>query len=89
MDSNKLLTGLTWLQGIYYTLTGIWPILSIQSFQMVTGPKTDHLVTGRESDHWLVMTVAVLIIAIGGTLLVAAWRKDGSKLTPWPGRGRR
>jgi hypothetical protein len=42
---------------------------------MVTGPKTDHLVTGRESDHWLVMTVGVLITAVAVTLLVAAWRR--------------
>jgi hypothetical protein len=50
--------------------------VSIETFQMVTGPKTDHLVTGREADHWLVMTVGVLITAVAGTLLVAAWRRQ-------------
>jgi len=43
---------------------------------MVTGRKTDHLVTGREADHWLVMTVGVLVTAISLTLLVAAWRRQ-------------
>jgi hypothetical protein len=66
------------LQGGYYLLTGIWPLVSIETFQMVTGRKTDHLVTGRESDHWLVMTVAVLVTVIGITLLVAAWTRRRS-----------
>lgn len=64
-----------WGQGLYYFITGVWPILSIETFQMVTGRKTDHLVTGREGDHWLVMTVAALILAISLPLLLAAWRK--------------
>jgi hypothetical protein len=59
------------VQALYYGLTGMWPLLSIESFQAVTGPKTDHLVTGRESDHWLVLTVGVLVTAIGLSLLVS------------------
>jgi hypothetical protein len=62
-------------QGIYFVATGVWPLVSIETFQQVTGPKTDHLVTGRESDHWLVMTVGVLVTSIGVTLLVTSWRK--------------
>jgi hypothetical protein len=68
-------TALLWLQGLYYFATGVWPLVSVETFQLVTGPKTDHLVTGREGDHWLVMTVGVLITAVGLTLLVAAWRR--------------
>jgi len=66
-----------WTQGIYYLLTGIWPIVSIETFQMVSGRKTDHLVTGSEADHWLVNTVAALVIAIGVALLFAARRGRG------------
>ena len=66
---------LLWVQGVYYFITGVWPLVSIRTFILVTGPKTDHLVTGRENDHWLVMTVGVLVAAIGAALLVAAWRK--------------
>jgi hypothetical protein len=72
----SLFTTLLWAQGLYYFGTGLWPIFSIESFQAVTGPKTDHFLTGRESDHWLVMTVAVLIVAIAVTLLCAAWRRS-------------
>jgi len=27
------------LQGLYFVITGIWPLLSISTFQAVTGPK--------------------------------------------------
>jgi len=66
-----LLTG----QGLYYMLTGLWPIISIRSFEAVTGPKTDHLPTGRDSDHWLIMTVSVLVLAIAFALLIGAWKR--------------
>src|SRR5438874_11329800 len=56
-------------QGIYYLLTGLWPLLAISSFQRVTGPK---------HDLWLVQTVGVLIAVIGGTLLIAGWRRRGT-----------
>jgi hypothetical protein len=73
---NKALPVLTaWVQGVYYTAFGIWPIISIETFQAVTGQKTDHLSTGLEADHWLVNTVALLLVAIGVTLLLAGWRR--------------
>ncbi|VTR52312.1 Uncharacterised protein [Sphingobacterium thalpophilum] len=44
------------IQGIYYCLTGIWPVIHISSFMAVTGPKTD---------LWLVKMVGLLSLAIG------------------------
>ena len=29
------------IQGVYYALTGIWPVVHIGSFMKVTGPKRD------------------------------------------------
>ena len=52
-------------QGLYYLLTGLWPLISMETFLLVTGPKTD---------LWLVDTVAVLIIVIASVLLYAAAR---------------
>lgn len=49
------------LQGAYFVLTGLWPIVHFPSFEKVTGPKTD---------DWLVKTVGALITVVGGTLLV-------------------
>src|ERR1700710_1131223 len=69
---------LFWLQGLYYLATGVWPLVSIETFQMVTGEKTDHLVTGREGDHWLVMTVGALVTAVALSLLLADWRGKDS-----------
>jgi hypothetical protein len=58
------------IQGVYYLITGLWAIVDIYSFQLVTGPKTD---------LWLVRTVAVLIIVTGMVLLLAAYRR---KISP-------
>lgn len=71
---------LLWIQGAYYLITGLWPLLSIDSFLAVTGPKTDHLqaVDPTSADHWLVMTAGVLITAAGLSLLAAAWRSSAS-----------
>jgi hypothetical protein len=52
------------LQGAYFLLAGIWPIVHMRSFIAVTGPKID---------LWLGKTVAVMIIAVGATLLSAGW----------------
>ncbi len=52
-------------QGIYFALTGLWALVSIRTFQMVTGPKTD---------LWLVKTVGALVGVIGGVLGLAASR---------------
>ena len=52
-------------QGAYYAGTGVWPLLSMRSFERVTGPKRD---------HWLVKTVGVLVTAIGVTLIHAGRR---------------
>ena len=41
-----------WIQGVYFALTGIWPLLDLSSFQWVTGPK---------QDLWLVQTVGAWI----------------------------
>ena len=74
-------TILCWVQGLYYLVTGVWPLVSIRTFQMVTGPKTDHLPTGQEADHWLVMTAGVLITSIALAILTAAWRRSHSAET--------
>jgi hypothetical protein len=55
------------VQGAYYLLTGIWPLLSLDTFEAVTGPKVD---------DWLVRTVGCLVAVQGGVLLLAAWRKQ-------------
>ncbi len=67
---NPLISALT--QGIFYILTGIWPIVSIESFQLVTGPK---------HDLWLVKTVGAILTVIGITLIIAAVRQESMVAT--------
>lgn len=57
---------LPWFQGLYYFISGIWPLLSITSFQIVTGPKVD---------IWLVKTVGSLLMVTGLVLVMAAIRR--------------
>lgn len=52
------------VQGGYYVLTGLWPVLSMRTFMAVTGPKTD---------TWLVRMVGLLAASIGIPLLLAVW----------------
>lgn len=57
-------------QGVYYGATALWPLVSRRSFEAVTGPK---------DDWWLVETVALLILPIGGALASAGAR---DRVTP-------
>jgi len=43
----------------YYLVTGTWPLVSMRSFEAVTGPKTD---------RWLVKMVGALAVANGTAL---------------------
>ena len=50
-------------QSLYYTVTGLWPLLSIGTFMAVTGPKRD---------IWLVKMVGSLVVVNGVTMGMAA-----------------
>jgi len=50
------------VQGIYFFITGVWPIISMKTFLLITGPKTD---------LWLVKTVGLILAVIGAVLLYA------------------
>ena len=59
-------------QGVFYLVTGIWPLVSLGTFELVTGPKTD---------DWLVKTVGVLAGVIGIALISGALRAAPSRET--------
>src|ERR1041385_1232739 len=50
------------VQGIYFFISGVWPLLSMKTFLAVTGPKTD---------LWLLKTVGIILAVIGGVLVFA------------------
>src|SRR3954463_9864080 len=63
MPQTTTLQTIAIVQSIYFALTGLWPLVHINSFMKVTGPKTD---------LWLVRTVGVLVIAIAIPMGLAA-----------------
>jgi hypothetical protein len=63
--SPRSLGVLAALQAAYFLFTGLWPLVHLDSFLAVTGPKVD---------IWLVETVGVLVAAIGASLGLAAAR---------------
>src|SRR5215212_7107379 len=55
------------LQAIFYVATGVWPFVSMRTFEAVTGPKVD---------RWLVKTVGALVAVIGCALALASRRRQ-------------
>jgi hypothetical protein len=53
------------VQSAYYVVTGVWPLLHLRSFELVTGHKTD---------DWLVHMVGLLALVIGAVLGLAVVR---------------
>ncbi len=66
------------LQGAYWAVTGIWPLVHMPSFIWVSGPKTD---------LWLVRTVGILLAVIGVVLLMAGLKKRVTPEVKWLGLG--
>jgi hypothetical protein len=52
-------------QGLFFAAAGLWPILHLRSFEVVTGPKPE---------AWLVKTVGALLVTTGGALVLASRR---------------
>ncbi len=63
MTIHTFFNYLSKFQGVYTLLTACWPLVDIETFMKVTGPKTD---------TWLVKTVAVLLVAIATIFLLAS-----------------
>ena len=67
MPSSDEAVCLARLQAILYVATGVWPFVSMRSFEAVTGPKVD---------RWLVKTVGALVAVIGSALALASRRRQ-------------
>lgn len=52
-------------EGIFFLVTGLWPLISLHSFMAVTGPKTD---------TWLVQTFGAVLAVLGAALLIGSRR---------------
>ena len=58
------------LQGAFWLASGLWPLLHLKSFEIVTGPK---------KDDWLVKSIGGLISVVGATLLVGSRERRQTK----------
>ncbi|HZW04984.1 MAG TPA: hypothetical protein VFF68_13710 [Anaerolineaceae bacterium] len=63
-------------EGVFYLLTGLWPVASRRTFEAVTGPK---------ADFWRVRVLGTLIAAVGGVLVYGGLRRgQGSPSSELP-----
>lgn len=73
MESEATPHRLALVHGLFYVVTGFWPLISIRTFEAVSGPKTD---------DWLVKTAGGLIGVIGIVLTLAGLRRERSPEVP-------
>lgn len=66
------------IQSLYILVTAIWPLVDIDSFMAVTGPKTD---------VWLVKTVGALLLLISLSMLAQLQLKADYRLLALSGGG--
>jgi hypothetical protein len=64
-STEAKLRGLLGAQSAYYGITGLWPLIHYDSFERLTGPK---------SERWLVETVSGLITVIAASLAIGSRR---------------
>jgi hypothetical protein len=72
MNRKQLYKTALMLQGMYIFLTALWPIVDINSFMVITGPKTD---------TWLVKTVAVSLICVSLFFLLSSPKSEDLVVT--------
>jgi hypothetical protein len=56
-------------QGLYCLVIGLWPLLGLGSYLSLTG---------HPGEVWVVQAVGVLLVVIGATLCLAAYRRQGT-----------
>lgn len=71
MNNYRFFRLTLWVQAIYYLITAVWPLVDIDSFMQVTGPKVD---------VWLVKTVAALLVPVSFCFFLHLFIRTN----PWP-----
>lgn len=66
------------VQGAFYVVSGLWPVLHLRSFEAVTG---------RKQDGWLAQTTGGLIAAVGAALAIGAVETPRSRALAVLGMG--
>jgi hypothetical protein len=66
--TDRFISVLLLVQGIYFIITGIWPVIDINSFMLITCPKTD---------LWLVKAIGVIFFCEGICFLLSGVTHEG------------
>jgi hypothetical protein len=56
-------------QGSYYVLCAVWPLLSVTTYQEATG---------HQGDQWYAEKISAMLLAVGATLCLSAYRRQGT-----------
>lgn len=73
LEPQNLFKYISFAHAIYFCITGVLPLLSIGTFEAITGPKVD---------KWLVKTVGALVLVIGGVVGMAGMRQQQTPEIP-------
>ena len=65
-------------QGVFYVISGLWPIVHLKSFEKVTG---------RKREGWLAQSMGGLIAAVGVALIVGSLEQRPSRTLQVLGMG--
>jgi hypothetical protein len=77
-SGRSLTATVSLIHGAYFALGGLWPLVSMRTFEMVSGPKRD---------RWLVRTTALLMGVIGVVLTMAGLKERDIPEIPVLGAG--
>ena len=76
--SNRHPNTAPFTQGVFYVITGLWPIVHLKSFEKVTGNKRE---------HWLAKSMGALVTAVGAALIVGSLEARPSRTLKVLGMG--
>lgn len=65
MKRDTIITTVGVTHAAFFLIGGLWPLVDMQSFESVTGPR---------SDHWLVRSLAGMLIIVGAALIWSVQR---------------
>jgi hypothetical protein len=80
MSSNRHPNTAPFTQGVFYVVTGLWPIIHLRSFEKFTGRK-------QQREGLLAQSMGGLIAAVGVALIAGSLEKRPSAALKWLGMG--
>jgi hypothetical protein len=80
MSSTRHPSSAPFTQGVFYVVTGLWPIIHLRSFEKFTGRK-------QQREGLLAQSMGGLIAAVGVALIAGSLEERPSRALKWLGMG--